>query len=120
MTDRNIKYTIVKNNCALMECYMGGCLAYFFTDKSDNTYYNTLDRGELDSWTVTFSKKENAEMVLDVIKRAWVSEGHTIRWEDEDEETCINEDPTGAEIVKIERVSKPDGTFRWIICEDCK
>lgn len=117
MANKNIKYIIVKNNCALMECYMGGCLAYFFTDKFDNTYYNTLDDGELDTWSVTLSTKENAEMVLDVIKRAWASEGHTIRWEDEDEETCINEDPIGAEIVKIEKVDNLDGTFKWKICE---
>ena len=48
MANENIKYIIVKNNCALMECYMGGQLAYFFTDKSDGTYYNTLDRGYFD------------------------------------------------------------------------
>ena len=36
MANKNIKYIIVKNNCALMECYMGGQLAYFFTDKKDS------------------------------------------------------------------------------------
>lgn len=116
MDNENIKYVIVKNNCALMECYMGGCLAYFFTDKSDNTYYNTLDDGGLDTWSVTLSTKENAEMVLDVIKRAWKTEGHIIEW-DEEESTSMNEDPIGARIVKIEKVDNLDGTFKWKICE---
>lgn len=116
MANKNIKYIIVKNNCALMECYMGGQLAYFFTDKSDGTYYNTLDRGHFDCWTVMLNYKKNARMILDVIKKAWKTESHIIEW-DEEESTSMNEDPIGAEIVKIEKVDNLDGTFKWNICE---
>lgn len=95
---------------------MGGQLAYFFTDKSDGTYYNTLDRGGFDGWTVMLNSKKNAKMVLATIKKAWKAEGHIIEW-DEEECTSMNEDPVGAEIVKIEKVYNLDGTFKWKICE---
>lgn len=60
--------------------------------------------------------KKNAKMILDVIKKAWKTESHIIEW-DEEESTSMNEDPIGAEIVKIEKVDNLDGTFKWNICE---
>ena len=108
------KYIIVKNNCALMEYDTCGMVAYFFTDKSDGTYYNTLKDGHLDVWTAMFKTKENAEMVLDSIKKVWASEGHMIEWNEEDE-TCINENPEGSEIVMVEKIED-----KWVVCEENK
>ena len=118
MKKEDIKYILVKNNCALMECYMGGQLAYFFTDKSDGTYYNTLDRGCFDCWTVMLNYKKNAKMVLATIKKAWKTKDHIIEW-DEEECTSMNEDPEGTKIVKVQHISDGDNS-RWVVCEDCK
>ena len=116
MEEENIKYILVKNNCALMVCYMAGCLAYFFTDSPDKKYYNTLDRGHFDCWTVMCSEKEDAEMILNNIKEVWNTEDHRIVYEEEDGETCINEDPKGTEIVKVQLITDGDKS-KWIVCE---
>jgi len=105
-----------KHNAALMTYEFE---AYFFTDKSDNTYYNTVDTPDtpLDIWTLPYSSKVDALADLNDFKRMYAIVGPIQdKWEKkieltEEEQKLCKEYPSFGESFEGCTVKKSYGCY---------